>query len=217
MIGAIIGAATAAAGGITNAIQGAREARKQRRELDRRERENTLWYDRRYNEAGTQRADAQLALTRLADQQQRRMQSARGHAAVGGTTQAALAAEREAANKAMGDTVGAINARQDARRDAVEQRYMAQRDAISDARIKGSAARAAGMAQAAGVASQMGAAIAAADLGRAERNKTESAGVAATKAKVNDNPFKSQWDYQDNEEPPVAPYNLYAPLNGPMA
>lgn len=214
MIGAIIGAAAAAAGGIANAVQGAREARKQRRELDRRERENRLWYERRYNEAGTQRADAQLALTRLADQQQRRVQSARGHAAVGGTTQAALAAEREAANKAMGDTVGAINARQDARRDAVEQRYMAQRDAISDARIKDSAARAAGMAQAAGVASQMGAAIAAADLGSAERNKTESAGVAAAKAKVNDNPFKSQWDYQDNEEPPVNPYGIYAPTKG---
>lgn len=211
MIGAIIGAATAAAGGITNAIQGAREARKQRRELDRRERENQLWYDRRYNEAGTQRADAQLALTRLADQQQRRMQSARGHAAVGGTTQAALAAEREAANKAMGDTVGAINARQDARRDAVEQRYMAQRDAISDARIKGSAARAAGMAQAAGVASQMGAAIAAADLGRAERNKTESAGVAAAKAKVNDDNNILNLNLQDYQQPARDPYNPYTP------
>ena len=211
MIGAIIGAATAAAGGITNAIQGAREARKQRRELDRRERENTLWYDRRYNEAGTQRADAQLALTRLAEQQQRRMQSARGHAAVGGTTQATLAAEREAANKAMGDTVGAINARQDARRDAVERRYMAQRDAISDARMKGSAARAAGMAQAAGVASRMGAAIAAADLGRAERNKTESAGVAAAKAKVNDDNDILNLNLQDNQQPVRRTYSLFEP------
>ena len=123
-----------AAGSAANFISQAKEARKRRRALDERERENEAWYKRKYNELGTESASAQRALTAMRDAQKERMNRASGAAAVSGASSESVAAEKAAANKAIGDTVSAIAARDDARKERVDDEYRRERRAIENAR-----------------------------------------------------------------------------------
>ena len=125
-----------AAGSAANFISQAKEARKRRRALDERERENEAWYNRKYNEVGAESASAQRALTAMRDAQRQRMDRASGAAAVSGASSESVAAEKAAANKAIGDTVSAIAARDDARKERVEDEYRRERRAIENARDK---------------------------------------------------------------------------------
>ena len=133
LLGAL-GLGLGAAGLATNFISQAKEARKRRRALDERERENEAWYKRKYNELGTESASAQRALTAMRDAQQQRMNRASGAAAVSGASSESVAAEKAAANKAIGDTVSAIAARDDARKERVDDEYRRERRAIENAR-----------------------------------------------------------------------------------
>ena len=123
-----------AAGSAVGFISQAKEARKRRRALDERERENEAWYRRKYNEVGTESASAQRALTAMRDAQKERMNRASGAAAVSGASSESVAAEKAAANKAIGDTVSAIAARDDARKERVDDEYRRERRAIENAR-----------------------------------------------------------------------------------
>ena len=133
LLGAL-GLGLGAAGSAANFISQAKEARKRRRALDERERENEAWYKRKYNELGTESASAQRALTAMRDAQQQRMNRASGAAAVSGASSESVAAEKAAANKAIGDTVSAIAARDDARKERVDDEYRRERRAIVNAR-----------------------------------------------------------------------------------
>ena len=123
-----------AAGLATNFISQAKEARKRAEALDKRALENEKWYTRKYNELGTESASAQRALTAMRDAQQQRMNRASGAAAVSGASSESVAAEKAAANKAIGDTVSAIAARDDARKERVDKEYRRERRAIENAR-----------------------------------------------------------------------------------
>lgn len=133
LLGAL-GLGLGAAGSAANFISQAKEARKRRRALDERERENNAWYNRKYNEVGTESATAQRALTAMRDAQQERMNRASGAAAVSGASSESVAAEKAAANKTIGDTVSAIAARDDARKERVEDEYRREKRAIENAR-----------------------------------------------------------------------------------
>ena len=133
LLGAL-GLGLGAAGSAANFISQAKEARKRRRALDERERENEAWYRRKYNELGTESASAQRALTAMRDAQRERMNRASGAAAVSGASSESVAAEKAAANKAIGDTVSAIAARDDARKERVDDEYRRERRAIENAR-----------------------------------------------------------------------------------
>ena len=133
LLGAL-GLGLGAAGSAANFISQAKEARKRRRALDERERENEAWYRRKYNELGTESASAQRALTAMRDAQKERMNRASGAAAVSGASSESVAAEKAAANKAIGDTVSAIAARDDARKERVDDEYRRERRAIENAR-----------------------------------------------------------------------------------
>ena len=133
LLGAL-GLGLGAAGSAANFISQAKEARKRRRALDERERENEAWYNRKYNEVGTESAAAQRALTAMRDAQQQRMNRASGAAAVSGASSESVAAEKAAANKTIGDTVSAIAARDDARKERVDDEYRRERRAIENAR-----------------------------------------------------------------------------------
>ena len=63
MIGSIIGAGMQAAGAIWGGISASKSAKKVTQSIERQQQENQDWYDRRYNEDATQRADAQRLLT----------------------------------------------------------------------------------------------------------------------------------------------------------
>ena len=133
LLGAL-GLGLGAAGSAANFISQAKEARKRRRALDERERENEAWYKRKYNEVGTESASAQRALTAMRDAQRERMNRASGAAAVSGASSESVAAEKAAANKTIGDTVSAIAARDDARKERVDDEYRRERRAIDNAR-----------------------------------------------------------------------------------
>ena len=133
LLGAL-GLGLGAAGSAANFISQAKEARKRRRALDERERENEAWYNRKYNEVGAESASAQRALTAMRDAQRQRMNRASGAAAVSGASSESVAAEKAAANNAIGDTVSAIAARDDARKERVEDEYRRERRAIENAR-----------------------------------------------------------------------------------
>ena len=133
LLGAL-GLGLGAAGSAVGFISQAKEARKRRRAIDERERENEAWYKRKYNEVGTESASAQRALTAMRDAQRERMNRASGAAAVSGASSESVAAEKAAANKAIGDTVSAIAARDDARKERVDDEYRRERRAIENAR-----------------------------------------------------------------------------------
>lgn len=174
MIPAIIGAVAGLAGTGMNALLGAAERRRQQRMLADEERKNRLWYDRHYNEQGRETAVGQRMLEKMREAQRERMSSVAGRSAVMGGSGAVAAAESAAANKAIGDTVGQLDANQEARRDRIEQQYR-QRDAqISAQRANLSAQQQANLANAATQASVIGAQIAAGAASGSGKTKSKS-------------------------------------------
>lgn len=103
--------------------------------LDKKERENQAWYDRRYNEDYTQSAEAQAALNRAREYANESIRRAEGTQAVMGGTDEAVAEARQKANEAVANATTAIASQATARKDAVESQYKTTQDGITDARI----------------------------------------------------------------------------------
>lgn len=82
------------------------------------------WYNIRSNEDYTRRADVQAALTKQRELINERYKQSRATNVVAGGSEAALAAEKEAANKAMGDTIANIAAAGAANKDKIDQTYL---------------------------------------------------------------------------------------------
>lgn len=126
MIGSIIGGALKIGGSIAGGIMGRKSARKQARMIAEEKSKNQAWFDRRYNEDSTQRADAQAALTQMRDVMKERSAASAGAAAVMGGTEESIAAEKEAQNKALAETTSNIVVNGEARKDAVEAQYQSR-------------------------------------------------------------------------------------------
>lgn len=132
MIGAIVGAAAQIGSSIAGGINAARQRRKMRRDLQRRQDENLEWYKRNYNEDATLRADAQRAINTAAEAAKDRTRRARGVQSVVGGTDEALAAREAANSEAIARTASNIAADAANRKDRIEDAYMNRRDALSD-------------------------------------------------------------------------------------
>lgn len=126
MLGAmsLIGAGVKAAGSIYGGIKASKAIREQKRNIENQLRENQDWYDQRYNEDATQRADAQRLLTMTEDSIRNRNAQAAGAQAVMGGTDESVAAAREANNDALAQSMSNINAAAEARKSNIEQQYM---------------------------------------------------------------------------------------------
>lgn len=124
MIGAIVGAGLKSAGSIFGGIKASQAMKKVQDNLNQQLKENQDLYDRRYNEDATQRADAQRLLTMTERSIKERNRQAAGAAAVGGGTEESVAAAKAANNQALVDATGQIAAQGDARKDAIEQRFL---------------------------------------------------------------------------------------------
>lgn len=124
-LGAIIGDAMKVAGSIAGGIAASKAARAQNRRLDELQNQNQNWYDRRYNEDATQRADAQRLITMTEESIKNRNRQAASTAAVMGGTTESVAAAKAANNAALTDTISQIAADAADRKDAIEQQYMA--------------------------------------------------------------------------------------------
>lgn len=153
MLGSLIGAGLGVASSIFGGISARKARRKQERMLAQQEKENQAWYDRKYNEDPTKRADTVRLLTQMQEQIKNRNNAAKGRQAVMGGTEDSTTAVKEANNKTHADTTSQIVAANESRKDAIEGQYHARKDAIQNKRMGLEAEKAADTANvAAGVA-----------------------------------------------------------------
>ncbi|WP_337577697.1 hypothetical protein [Prevotellamassilia timonensis] len=132
MIGAAIGAGLKIGGSIFGGIKMSKAIKKMKAQINNQLKDNQNWYDRRYNEDATQRADAQALLTRTEESIRNRNAAAAGAQAVMGGTEESVAAAKEANNKALSDAVTNIAVNADARKDQIEQQYMNKKGELQD-------------------------------------------------------------------------------------
>lgn len=189
-ISPLIGAGVSLASSIGNAIFGGISANKQKREqlraLRKQQQENRNWYNRRYNEDATQRADVQRMLSRTNEAIKARNRAAAGKQKVIGGTDASLASTQQANAAAVGDALSEVAAKAEARKDNIEAQYRERKadlDAQEDAvKANAEAAKRNATAQAATGAVNAGASLIAAD----EEDVNKQTSKKGTNVKVGD-------------------------------
>ena len=130
MIGALIGAGLGLASSIAGGIANRKARKKQEQMLAQQQRDNQAWYDRKYNEDPTKRADTVRLLTQMQEQIKNRNRAAKGRQAVMGGTEDSTTAVKEANNKTLADTTSQIVAANESRKDAIEQQYQQNKRSI---------------------------------------------------------------------------------------
>lgn len=130
LLGSAIGAGLGAVGGIFGGISASKAMRNVKNNLNAQRRTNQDWYDRRYNEDATQRADAQAMLTRVEESILNRNRQAAGTQAVTGGSGESAAAAKAAANRALADAAANIVVNGERRKDAIEAQYQAKDEAL---------------------------------------------------------------------------------------
>lgn len=126
----LIGSAIGAAGSIFGGISASKAMKRAKKNVEAQRQKNQDWYDRRYNEDATQRADAQRILTQTEESIKQRNKQAAGSAAVMGGTDESVAAAKAANNQALADATSQIAANAEARKDNIEATYMANDNAF---------------------------------------------------------------------------------------
>lgn len=127
LFGSIAGGALGAAASIFGGISASKAMRRVKEQLQAQKQANQNWYDRRYNEDATQRADAQRILAQTEESIKNRNRQAAGAQAVMGGTDESTAAAKAANAQALADATSQIAAGADNRKDQIEQTYQ-QRD-----------------------------------------------------------------------------------------
>ena len=128
----LIGSAIGAAGSIFGGISASKALKKEKRNIEAQRKKNQDWYDQRYNEDATQRADAQRILTQTEESIKQRNKAAAGSAAVMGGTDESVAAAKAANNQALADATSQIAANADQRKDNIEATYMQNDNAFAE-------------------------------------------------------------------------------------
>ena len=130
----VLGAASLALG-VGSSLFGANKAKKAAR---RAQAENTYrtnaekaWYDKNYNTDYLDTKAGQNLMRRAKEVQDEYVRKADGAAAVGGGTGASVAMAKEAANKAMGDTIANVAAQDTARKQHVEDAHLQNTQQLS--------------------------------------------------------------------------------------
>lgn len=163
MIGALIGAGLSVASSIAGGIANRKARQKQEQMIAQQQKENQAWFDRKYNEDPTKRADTVRLLTQMQEQIKNRNKAAKGRQAVMGGTEDSTTAVKEANNKTLADTTSLIVAANDARKDNMENQYRARKSQLQGQQMGLEAEKAADTANAvagvAGTAANIAAAV----------------------------------------------------------
>lgn len=160
MIGSIIGGAMGLASSLYGGWKASQAMKGVKNNLEKRQQKNQNWYDRKYNEDTTQRADAQRVLNETARRIRERNRAAQGAQAVAGGTEESVAATKAANAEAMAEAASRIAAAGENRKDEIEQQYLQTRAGLDNQLNNLEAQRAAALTKAA-----QGAASAAATMG----------------------------------------------------
>lgn len=133
--GAILGGALSLGSSLWSGYQASQANKKANKMIQEMKDENQSWYDRRYNEDATQRADAQRLLQMTEDSIKKRNQQASGvNAVIGGSTETA-AAMKQANNQALADATASVVANNESRKDAIEQQYLNSKNNLNQQQI----------------------------------------------------------------------------------
>lgn len=132
ILGSAIGGALGIGASIFGGISASKAMKKVKRNLEGQMRENQNWYDRRYNEDATQRADAQRILTITNDNIRQRNQQAAGAQAVMGGTDESVAATKAANSQAIAEATSQIAVNGERRKDQIESQYMTTKANLND-------------------------------------------------------------------------------------
>lgn len=132
MIGSLIGAGLQAAGSIFGGIKASEAIKKVGSNLKEQKQRNENWYNQRYNEDATQRADAQAIITKTEEAIKARNKSAAGAQAVMGGTEESVATTKAANAQALAEATSQIAEAGDRRKDAIEQQYQQREAQIED-------------------------------------------------------------------------------------
>lgn len=154
MIGSIIGTALGIGSSIFGGIKASKAMKEMKRNIKQQQQENTAWYNRRYNEDATQRADAVAMYNRFREDLKQRNKYAQGAAAVSGATPEAVALQKAAANNALANVTSNIAAQGAARKDAIEGQYIQRKDNLQQQLNQGLANKANNISQATNAAGQ---------------------------------------------------------------
>ena len=131
-LGSLIGGAMKIGGSIFGGLKASQAMKQVQKNLEKQQRENQDWYDRRYNEDATQRADAQRMLTMTMDAIRDRNRAAAGTQAVMGGTEESVAATKATNANALADTAAQIAVAGANRKDNIESQYITRKGAIND-------------------------------------------------------------------------------------
>ena len=126
----LIGAGLGAVGAVFGGIKASQAMKQLSRNINKQMQQNQDWYDRRYNEDATQRADAQRILAKTEESIKQRNKAATGRAAVMGATDESVAAEKAANTQVLADATSQVAASSEAKRDAIEQQYQARKNEL---------------------------------------------------------------------------------------
>ena len=132
ILGSAIGGALGIGASIFGGISASKAMKKVKRNLEGQMKDNQNWYDRRYNEDATQRADAQRILTMTNENIRQRNQQAAGAQAVMGGTEESVAAAKAANNQALADATSQIAVAGERRKDQIESQYMQTKADLND-------------------------------------------------------------------------------------
>lgn len=124
ILGGAIGAGLGSVGSIFGGISASKAMKRVKKNLEEQRKKNQDWYDRRYYEDATQRADAQAILTKTEESIRNRNKQAAGAQAVMGGTDESVAAAKAANNEALATATTNIAVNGEARKDAIESQYL---------------------------------------------------------------------------------------------
>lgn len=124
ILGGAIGAGLGAVGSIFGGISASKAMKRVKKNLQEQQQKNKDWYNRRYNEDATQRADAQAILAKTEASIRNRNKQAAGIQAVMGGTEESVAAAKAANNEALAHATTNIAVNGEARKDAIEGQYL---------------------------------------------------------------------------------------------
>ena len=132
IIGSAVGSALGIGASIFGGISASKAMKKVKDNIEGQMRDNQNWYDRRYSEDATQRADAQRVLAMTNDNIRQRNRAAAAAQAVTGASEESMAATKAANSQALAEAASQIAANGERRKDRVEGQYMDTKGALND-------------------------------------------------------------------------------------
>lgn len=162
IFGSAIGGALGIGASIFGGISASKAMKKVKQNVEGQMQENEAWYNRRYNEDATQRAEAQAILNKTEESIRNRNRQAAGTQAVTGGTEESVAAAKAANNQALTDATTNIAIAADSRKDQIEHQYMQNKADLNNQLNNLEQAKAQAIGQAVNGVAQAGAGMASA-------------------------------------------------------